>query len=176
MSGLVRAYLSQRNAKDTASAEILSQLLEPALFKQIRTESISLSVGFFKPNPIKTKCYCVFYFSLQAQRTGRSRGAFQWFFAAKFSKNSIIASIKQQEFATTKNSVLISLTQPPKNLKWRNARYIGDWRERITGWLKSELIEALNKRFIAKTLSNFYDKLEVRRSNFGATASQMRVD
>jgi protease-3 len=168
--GLVRAYLSQRNAKDTASAEILSQLLQPALFKQIRTEEqLAYAVGFFSQTN-KDQMFTAFYIQSPAKGLAEVEARINDFRA---SFKTQLSQVSAQEFATTKNSVLISLTQPPKNLNEEMARYIGDWREQNYAFdSRAELIGALNNVSL-QDIMDFYNKLQVGKQ-FGQLLVQMR--
>lgn len=168
--GLVRAYLSKRNAKDTATAEILSQLLQPALFKQIRTEEqLAYAVGFFSQTN-KEQMFTAFYIQSPAKGLAEVDARINDF-REKFKTQ--LSQVSAQEFATTKNSVLISLTQPPKNLNEEMSRFIGDWREQNYEFdTRAQLIDALNSVSL-QDIIDFYNKLEKGQA-FGQLLVQMR--
>jgi protease III len=84
-----------------------------------------------------------------------------------------LSQVSAQEFATTKNSVLISLTQPPKNLNEEMSRFIGDWREQNYEFdTRAQLIDALNSVSL-QDIIDFYNKLENGQA-FGQLLVQMR--
>ena len=84
-----------------------------------------------------------------------------------------LSQVSAQEFATTKNSVLISLTQPPKNLNEEMSRFIGDWREQNYEFdTRAQLIDALNSVSL-QDIIDFYNKLEKGQA-FGQLLVQMR--
>ncbi|MDP5029511.1 insulinase family protein [Paraglaciecola sp.] len=168
--GLVRAYLSERNADDSATAQILSQLLQPALFKQIRTEEqLAYAVGFFSQTN-KDQMFTAFYIQSPAKGLAEVDARISEF---RQGFKTQLAEVSEQDFATTKTSVLVSLTQPPKNLSEEMSRYIGDWREQNYAYnSRAQLISALEKVTL-KDVINFYNRLE-EGDGFGQLLVQMR--
>lgn len=168
--GLVRAYLSERNAKDTATAEILSQLIQPALFKQIRTEEqLAYAVGFFSQTN-KDQMFIAFYIQSPAKGLAEVEERITLF---REGFKTQLAEVSAQDFATTKNSVLVSLTQPPKNLSAEMGHFIGDWREQNYAYnSRRELINALEKVTLQDVV-DLYNSLQ-KGASFGQLLVQMR--
>jgi protease III len=168
--GLVTAYISERNVRETATAQILSQLMQPALFKQIRTEEqLAYAVGFFSQTN-KDQMLTAFYIQSPAKGLAEVDARINAFREAYKTQ---LANLSEQEFSTTKNSILVSLTQPPKNLNEEMGQFIGDWRDQNYAYdSRTQLIEALKEVTLPDVIS-LYNKLQDGRS-FGQLMVQMR--
>lgn len=167
---LVRAYLSERNVTDSAVAQILSQFIEPALFKQIRTEEqLAYAVGFFSQTN-KDQLFSAFYIQSSAKGLAEVEERINQF---RVAFKTHLSAISEQEFATTKNSVLVSVTQAPKNLSEEMGGFINDWREQNYAFnSRKELIAAFEKVTL-QDLITFYDRL-LKGDGFGQLIVQMR--
>ena len=168
--GLVKAYISPRNERDMAAATLLSQLLQPALFKQIRTEEqLAYAVGFFSQTN-KTQMLTAFYIQSPAKGLAAVDERIN-----AFRQNYVdqLAQVSADEFATTKNSVLISLTQPPKNLNEEMGKFVRDWRDQNYAFdSRSRLIAAVEQVSLQDVV-DFYRKLQDGKS-FVQVMIQMR--
>ncbi|WP_293757683.1 insulinase family protein [uncultured Paraglaciecola sp.] len=168
--GLIDAYLAPRNDLDLASARVLSQIIRPALFKQIRTEEqLGYAVGFFGQT-FKEQILMGYY--IQSPVKGLievdERIAI---FREGFTQQ--LADVSAQEFATTKNSVLITLTLPAKNLSEEMGKFTGDWRDQQWQFDSRErLITAIEKVTLDDVI-NLYNRIEDGKE-FGQVLIQMR--
>lgn len=167
---LVNAYISPKNIHDSATGQILSQLLQPALFEQIRTEEqLAYAVGFVNQTN-KTQMLSAFYIQSSAKglaSVNKRIDAFRQGFSQE------LANISDEVFATTKNSLLVTLTQPPKNLNEEMGRWSSDWQEQNFDFdSRSKLIAAL-KTVTKQDVMNLYQRLQDGKS-FGQVLVQMR--
>jgi protease-3 len=84
-----------------------------------------------------------------------------------------LADVSAQEFATTKNSVLITLTLPAKNLSEEMGKFTGDWRDQQWQFDSRErLITAIEKVTLDDVI-NLYNRIEDGKE-FGQVLIQMR--
>lgn len=168
--GLVKAYISPRNDQETAAGKVLAQLLQPALFKQIRTEEqLAYAVGFFSQTN-KTQMLTAFYIQSPAKGLAEVDARIN-----DFRQNFVATLVKvsEEEFATTKNSVLISLTQPPKNLGEEMGEFVGDWRDQNYAFdSRNRLIDAVEQVKLQDVI-DLYNKLQ-DGSSFAQVMIQMR--
>ncbi|MFB1034522.1 MAG: insulinase family protein, partial [Sinobacterium sp.] len=124
--GLIDAYMAPRNDIDLAAARLLTKIIRPALYKQIRTEEqLAYSVGF--DGQVFREQMLVAYYIQSPAKGLADVGERIALFRKGFSKQ--LAAVTSQEFATIKNSLLITLTQPAKNLSEEMTKFTGDWRE-----------------------------------------------
>ena len=65
-----------------------------------------------------------------------------------------------QEFATIKNSVLITLTQPAKNLSEEMGKFTGDWREQQWQFDSRDRLIAGVEKFTLDHVLNLYNRIE----------------
>jgi protease-3 len=84
-----------------------------------------------------------------------------------------LSSVTDQEFATTKNSVLITLTQAAKNLSEEMGKYTGDWREQQWNFDSEERLIAAIEKVTLDDVKNLYHRIEGGK-NFGRVLIQMR--
>jgi len=144
--------------------------LQPALFNQIRTEEqLAYAVGFISQTN-KTQLLSAFY--IQSPAKGLSEVAAR---IDDFKQNfkTELAAVSDDVFATTKQSVLINLTQPPKNLSEEMGRFIGDWRDQNYDFdSRSRMIDAINQVTL-EDVQVFYQSLLDAKA-FGRVLVQMR--
>lgn len=168
--GLIDAYLAPRNDADLAAARVLSQFIRPALFKQIRTEEqLAYAVGFFGQT-FRQQMLLAYYIQSPAkglaevhQRIALFRNGF----------TQQLAAVTAQEFATTKNSVLITLTQPAKNMSEEMDPFLDDWRnEQWQFDSRERLIAGVEKATLTGVL-NLYERIEGGKA-FSQILIQMR--
>jgi len=168
--GLIDAYLAPRNDADLAAARVLSQLIRPALFKQIRTEEqLAYAVGFFGQT-FRQQMLVAFYIQSPAKglaEVGERIALFRKAFTQQLS------SVTEEEFATTKNSVLITLTQPAKNLSEEMGKFTDDWREQQWGFDSRERLIAAVEKVTFDDVVNLYNRIE-SGEEFGRVLIQMR--
>ena len=167
---LIDAYISARNDHDSAAASVLSQLLQPALFNQIRTEEqLAYAVGFISQTN-KDQMLNAFYIQSPVMGLADVDARIKAF-RANYANQ--LAQLSQEEFNTTKDSVLINLTQPPKNLAEEMSRWLADWREQNYAFdRRSRMIDALNQLTLADVIG-LYQRLE-QGQEFGQVVVQMR--
>jgi protease-3 len=168
--GLIDAYLAPRNDIDLAAARLLTQIIRPALYKQIRTEEqLGYSVGF-DGQVFRDQMLMAYY--IQSPAKGLADvGERIALFRKGFSKQ--LAAVTSQEFATIKNSVLITLTQPAKNLSEEMDKFTGDWREQQWQFdSRDRLIAAIEKVTLDHVL-NLYNRIEGGK-DFSQVLIQMR--
>jgi protease-3 len=168
--GLIDAYLAPKNDLDLAAARLLSQIIRPALFKQIRTEEqLAYAVGFFGQT-LREQMLVGYYIQSPAKGladVGERIASFRKGF------NQQLAAVTANEFNTTKNSVLITLTQPAKNLSEEMNNFIGDWRDQQWQFDSRErLISGIQKATLGDVL-NLYNRIEDGK-DFGQVLIQMR--
>jgi protease-3 len=168
--GLIEAYLAPRNDADLAAARVLSQIIRPALFKQIRTEEqLAYAVGFFGQT-FRQQMLVAYYIQSPAKGLAEVHERIALFRKA-FTQQ--LSSVTEEVFATTKNSVLITLTQPAKNLSEEMGEFTGDWRDQQ--WLfdsQERLITAIEKTTLDDVI-NLYHRIEGDKG-FGRVLIQMR--
>lgn len=168
--GLIDAYMAPKNDLDLAAARLLSQIIRPALFKQIRTEEqLAYAVGFFGQT-LREQMLVGYYIQSPAKGladVGERIASFRKGF------NQQLAAVTANEFSTTKNSVLITLTQPAKNLSEEMNNFIGDWRDQQWQFDSRErLISGIQKATLDDVL-NLYNRIEDGK-DFGQVLIQMR--
>ncbi|PKG96071.1 insulinase family protein [Paraglaciecola sp. MB-3u-78] len=168
--GLIDAYLAPRNDLDLAAARLLSQIIRPALFKQIRTEEqLAYAVGFFGQT-FREQMLVAYY--IQSPAKGLADvGDRIALFRKGFSKQ--LAAVTSEEFATTKNSVLITLTQPAKNLSEEMGKFIGDWRDQKWQFDSRDRLIAAIEKVTLDDVINLYNRIEGGK-DFGQVLIQMR--
>jgi len=155
--GLIDAYLVPRNDKDLAAARLLTQIIRPALYKQIRTEEQLAYNVDFDGQVFKEQMLVVFY--IQSPAKGLADiGERMALFRKGFTQQ--LAAVTSQEFATIKNSVLITLTQPAKNLSEEMGKFTGDWRDQQWQFdSRDKLIAAIEKVTLEDVL-HLYHRIE----------------
>lgn len=168
--GFIDAYLTPLIAEDLAAARVLSQLIRPALFKQIRTEEqLAYAVGFFGET-WRDQILFGFYIQSPAKGLDEVHKRIELFRQA-FVKQ--LTGVTAETFATTKNGILTTLNQPAKNLSQEMGEFIEDWRDQQwTFDSKQKLIEELEK-ITLDDLIVFYDELQ-KGAKFGRVLIQMR--
>lgn len=168
--GLIDAYLAPRNDADLAAARVLSQIIRPALFKQIRTEEqLAYAVGFFGQT-FREQMLVAYYIQSPAKGLAEVHERIA-LFRQGFTQQ--LAAVTEEEFATTKNSVLITLTQPAKNLSEEMGEFVGDWREQKWQFDSRERLIAAIEKLTLKDVINFYGRID-NGKEFGQVLIQMR--
>ncbi|WP_293752312.1 insulinase family protein, partial [uncultured Paraglaciecola sp.] len=144
--------------------------IRPALFKQIRTEEqLAYAVGFFGQT-FRQQMLVAFYIQSPAKglaEVGERIALFRKAFTQQLS------SVTEEEFATTKNSVLITLTQPAKNLSEEMGKFTDDWREQQWGFDSRERLIAAVEKVTFDDVVNLYNRIESGKE-FGRVLIQMR--
>jgi protease-3 len=168
--GLIDAYLAPKNDLDLAAARLLSQIIRPALFKQIRTEEqLAYAVGFFGQT-LREQMLVGYYIQSPAKGladVGERIALFRKGFTQQ------LAAVTADEFATTKNSVLITLTQPAKNLSEEMGKFIGDWRDQQWQFDSRERLISNIQEVTLDDVLNLYNRIEGGK-DFGRVMIQMR--
>jgi protease-3 len=168
--GLIDAYLAPRNDKDLATARLLSQLIRPALFKQIRTEEqLAYAVGFIGQT-FREQMLVVYYIQSPAKGLAEVDQRIALF---RKSFTQQLAATTPEVFATTKNSVLITLNQPAKNLSEEMGEYIDDWREELWQFDSKPRLVAAIEKVTLKDVISLYNRIE-SGNDFGRVLIQMR--
>ncbi|MEP0355680.1 insulinase family protein [Paraglaciecola sp.] len=168
--GLIDAYLTSLNPTDLAAARVLSQLIRPALFKQIRTEEqLAYAVGFFGET---WRDQILFGFYIQSPVKGLDEVHKRIeLFRHNFVKK--LAAVTAESFNITKNGILTNLNQPAKNLSQEMGEFIEEWRDQEWAFdSKPKLIEALEKLTLDDVIA-FYKDLQ-EGAKFGRVLIQMR--
>jgi protease-3 len=168
--GLIDAYLAPRNDADLAAARLLSQIIRPALFKQIRTEEqLAYAVGFFGQT-FRQQMLVAYYIQSPAKGLAEVDDRIA-LFRKGFTEQ--LAAITEDEFATTKNSVLITLTQPAKNLSEEMGEFTGDWREQLWNFDSKERLITAIETITLNDVKDLYQRIEGGK-DFGRVIIQMR--
>ncbi|MFT4747344.1 MAG: protease-3 [Congregibacter sp.] len=168
--GLIDAYLAPRNDLDLAAARVLSQIIRPALFKQIRTEEqLGYAVGFFGQT-FREQMLVAYYIQSPAKGLAEVDERIA-LFRKGFTKQ--LAAVSAEEFATTKNSVLITLTQPSKNLTEEMGEFTGDWRDQQWQFDSRERLIAAVEKVTLDNVINLHNRIEEGK-DFGQVLIQMR--
>lgn len=168
--GLIDAYLAPRNDADLAAARLLSQIIRPALFKQIRTEEqLAYAVGFFGQT-FRQQMLVAYYIQSPAKGLAEVDDRIA-LFRKGFTEQ--LAAITEEEFATTKNSVLITLTQPAKNLSEEMGEFTGDWREQLWNFDSKERLITAIETITLNDVKDLYQRIEGGK-DFGRVIIQMR--
>ncbi len=168
--GLIDAYLAPRNDADLAAARLLSQIIRPALFKQIRTEEqLAYAVGFFGQT-FRQQMLVAYYIQSPAKGLAEVDERIA-LFRKGFTEQ--LAAITEEEFATTKNSVLITLTQPAKNLSEEMGEFTGDWREQLWNFDSKERLITAIETITLNDVKDLYQRIEGGK-DFGRVIIQMR--
>jgi protease-3 len=168
--GFIDAYLAPRNDLDLAAARVLSQIIRPALFKQIRTEEqLAYTVGFFGQT-FRQQMLVAYYIQSPAkglaevhERIGLFRKAF----------TQQLAAVTAEEFAMTKKSMLITLTQPEKNVSEEMNKFTDDWRYQQWQFDSQERLIAGVEKVTLDDVLNLYNRIEGGKE-FGQILIQMR--
>ena len=140
------------------------------MFKQIRTEEqLGYAVGFFGQT-FKEQMLVAYY--IQSPAKGLTDvGERIAIFRKSFTQQ--LANVSTQEFATTKNSVLITLTQPAKNLSEEMGQFTGDWRDQQWQFDSRERLIAAVKKVTLDDVVNLNNRIEDGKE-FGQVLIQMR--
>ena len=167
---LVDAFFIPFDVNKHAASRILSKILQPALYKQIRTEEqLGYVVGFFN-QPLREQLLMGFYIQSPAKgpdAVAKRIDIFKQGFVTKLSES--IA----ERFETIRNSELITLTQPPKNLREELAPFSNDWRQQKLEFnSRSNLIAAI-KEVTIEDVTSLYTAL-VSGKEFGRVVVQLR--
>ena len=168
--GLIDAYLAPRNDADLAAARVLSQIIRPALFKQIRTEEqLAYAVGFIGQT-LGEQMLMAYYIQSPAKGLAEVDERIS-LFRKGFSKQ--LSEVTEQQFATTKNSVLITLTQKPKNLSEEMGKFTSDWREQRFDFDSRDRLIAAIEKVTLEDVKALYSRVE-GGDEFGRVLIQMR--
>ncbi|MBL4631860.1 MAG: insulinase family protein, partial [Paraglaciecola sp.] len=168
--GLIDAYLAPKNDADLATARVLSQFIRPALFKQIRTEEqLAYAVGFFGQT-YRQQMLLAYYIQSPAKGVADVHQRIA-LFRKEFAQQ--LAAVTAQEFMTTKNSVLITLTQPAKNLSEEMGEFVDDWRNQQWQFDSRERLINAIKKVTLDDLITLYNRIE-NGNAFGRVLIQMR--
>ncbi|WP_289030564.1 insulinase family protein [uncultured Paraglaciecola sp.] len=168
--GLIDAYLTPLNSADLAAARVLSQLIRPALFKQIRTEEqLAYAVNFFGET-WRDQMLFGFYIQSPAKGLVEVHERIELFRKEFVSK---LAAVTPETFTTTVHGILVTLNQPAKNLSQEMAEFIEDWRDqKWTFDSKQRLIKELEKVTLDDVIA-IYKRLQ-EGAEFGRVLVQMR--
>ena len=168
--GLIDAYLVPRNVKDLAAARLLTQIIRPALYKQIRTEEQLAYDVDFDGQVFNEQMLVVYY--IQSPAKGLADvGERMALFRKGFTQQ--LAAVTPQEFATIKNSVLITLTQPAKNLSEEMGKFTGDWRDQQWQFDSRDKLIAAIENVTLKDVLHLYHRIEGGK-DFSRVLIQMR--
>ena len=149
---------------------MLSQIIRPALFKQIRTEEqLAYAVGFFGQT-FRQQMLVAYYIQSPAKGLAEVDERIA-LFRKGFTEQ--LAAITEEEFATTKNSVLITLTQPAKNLSEEMGEFTGDWREQLWNFDSKERLITAIETITLNDVKDLYQRIEGGK-DFGRVIIQMR--
>lgn len=166
----VDVLLQPLSVKQHASVKVLSQILSPALYNQIRTEEqLAYAVGFFN-RVLPDQLMMGFY--IQSSVKGPAAVAKRIeLFKQGFVKT--LAQMTPKEFSTIKQSTLVTLTQPPKNLNEESSSFYQDWRQqKFVFDSKIKLIAAVKNVTLAD-INGLYQS-SVSANNYGRVVVQMR--
>ena len=162
--------MAPRNDLDLAAARVLSQIIRPALFKQIRTEEqLGYAVGFFGQT-FREQMLVAYYIQSPAKGLAEVDERIA-LFRKGFTKQ--LAAVSAEEFATTKNSVLITLTQPSKNLSEEMVEFTGDWRDQQWQFDSRERLIAAVEKVTLDNVLNLHNRIEEGKE-FSQVLIQMR--
>lgn len=163
-------YMAPFEVKQYAAAQVLQKVLKPALFNQIRTEEqLAYSVGFFS-QALREQILLGFY--IQSPAKGPA-AVIDRIAAFRHNFTTELAELSTEEFDTIRKSVLISLTQPPKNLAEESSDFVSDWRKnKLSFDSKAKLISAIKSLELAD-IKNLYQQLN-QDNAFGRVMVQMR--
>ncbi len=163
-------YMATFDINQYAAAKVLQKVLRPSLFSQIRTEEqLAYSVGFFS-QAMREQILLGFYIQSPAKGPAAIAARIDNF-KEIFSKE--LAEVSQEEFETIRNSVLISLTQPPKNLREESLDFIKDWRQnKLSFDRKIKLVKAI-KELKLNDVTALYNNIKLS-NGFGRVMVQMR--
>ncbi|MGL1957153.1 MAG: insulinase family protein [Colwellia sp.] len=158
------------DVKKHAAAKMLSRILRPALFKQLRTEEqLAYTVGFFN-QALRDQLAMGFYIQSPAKGLGAISDRINDF-KANFTEKLLATT--SEELETIRKSEIIGLTQPPKNLREEASPFSSDWREQKLNFdTKEKLISAINTVKMAD-ITQLYKEL-VAGDDFGRIVLQMR--
>lgn len=118
-------YLRPLDIKELATANVLGQIISPALFKQIRTEEqLAYSVGFFSQRI--NKQLLLGYYIQSPQKGLKEVNDRISLFREKFSHT--LQQLSDEKFDAYKKSLLMTLKQPAKNLQEEFMLLEEDWR------------------------------------------------
>ncbi|RHW75831.1 insulinase family protein [Colwellia sp. RSH04] len=163
-------YMAPFEVKQYAAAQVLQKVLKPALFNQIRTEEqLAYSVGFFS-QALREQILLGFY--IQSPAKGPA-AVIDRIAAFRHNFTTELAELSAEEFDTIRKSVLISLTQPPKNLAEESSAFVSDWRKnKLSFDSKAKLISAIKSLELAD-IKHLYQQLN-QDNAFGRVMVQMR--
>lgn len=140
--GLVDAKFTKLTPKTAATAMVLQNLLQPSAFNQLRTEEqLGYSVGFFSQ---KMREHVLMAMYIQSPVKGPDALLTRFnAFKNQFSKE--LAATTNENIAAIKDSVLVGLTQPPKNIREEARPLYKDWLEYKTDFVSHEQLIAAVK-------------------------------
>ncbi|MCF2949666.1 insulinase family protein [Paraglaciecola aquimarina] len=167
---MVDTYMKALNIKDLAAAQLLNEIINPALFNQIRTEEqLAYSVGFFSQR-IKEQLLLGYYIQSPAKGLAEVQERIKSFRQSFLDKLKILPKLGFEDYKT---SLLNTLKQPAKNLAEEQGQYLADWR--LQNWLfdsKEQLIQQVELVSIEQVI-DLYQQIE-KNQRFGRLLVQLR--
>jgi protease-3 len=156
--------------KEYANSKILNQILRPALYRQIRTEEqLGYSVGFIN-QPFFDQLMMGFYIQSSVKGPAAVAKRIELFKQGFITK---LAQMTTSEFEIVKKSILVSLTQKPKNLRQEYSSFYQDWsQQKISFDTKNQLIAAVKKARL-QDIHSLYESI-VTGKDYGRVILQMR--
>ncbi|MGJ8682959.1 insulinase family protein, partial [Paraglaciecola sp.] len=163
-------YMAPLTVKDLAVAHVLNEIINPALFKQIRTEEqLAYTVGFFSQR-IKEQLLLGYYIQSPAKGLADIQ---ERILAFRGDFSNLLNDYSEAEFSAYKNSLLTRIKQPAKNLAEEHSQYLADWR------LQNHLFDSEDKLIFQvenvtlKDVIGLYKKIETGQK-FGRLLVQLR--
>jgi len=163
-------YFTKLNDQKDATSRVLRRILQPALFKQLRTEEqLAYSVGFFN-RALDNQLVSGFYIQSPAKSLDAISDRIKSFKKGFFNE---LTAMSKDEFNAVKRSEFITLKQSPKNLGNEQQPYYNDWqRQNFEFDSQQKLLDAIKKVELVDVVA-FYCKLK-DESTDGRLVVQMR--
>ncbi|QQX79498.1 insulinase family protein [Shewanella sp. KX20019] len=133
--GLVDASFTSLTPKAAATAMVLQKLIQPSAHKQLRTEEqLGYSVGFFSQR-MREHVLMAMYIQSPVKGPNELLSRFNAF-KNQFDKE--LATTKEESIVAIRESVLVGLVQPPKNIREEAWPFYKDWLERKTDFVSQQ--------------------------------------
>ncbi|WP_158967314.1 insulinase family protein [Paraglaciecola sp. L3A3] len=163
-------YLMPLKLADFAAAQVLNQIIQPALFEQIRTEEqLAYALGFFSQK-INEQLLLGYYIQSPVKGLADIYERIK-LFRANFVEDLI--NMPSSKFKQVKNSVLAELQQSAKNLTSEVVSVLEDWRQHNFDFdSKAKLVQELSK-LQQEDVINLYRNIEAD-DTFGRLMLQLR--
>lgn len=171
-SALLDTQLAPLDVNEYAASLVLKKLVSPAIFTQLRSEEqLGYAVGFFN-QAMREHLLLGIYIQSPVKGPSELMARFNDF---RMNFDKALSETSAEEFTQVRDTVLVDLTQPPKNLREEASDMVADWNQRKLSFdSKTKLVNAVNAVTL-KDVQALYSKY-LQGSDMNRVVVQMRGD